>query len=277
MSSVDSDVPYRHTYFEPPKTFVKSAVRVLGVLEHFYRSRQPARAVEISRDLDLPVSSTKYLLTSLVEAGYLTFDKQSKKYFPSILFTGFASWLASIYPGGEALRMLARDVFERFGEMTSIMVQHEDHMRALVIETPNGSVPPAYDFRVRIPLFGSASGRIALAAHSDEEVGQLVRREARKLAPELRETYDRIPAEVREVRQRGFAVRSHTVLNGEARETFIALAVPVPVARQAPPMALGIMGEARRLAGRDAELAAQLSALVDNYREALGCSSETLP
>lgn len=270
MSSVDSDVPYRHTYFEPPKTFVKSAVRVVGVLEHFYRSRQPARAVEISRDLELPVSSTKYLLTSLVEAGYLTFDKQSKKYFPSILFTGFASWLASIYPGGETLRMLAREAFDQFGEMTSIMVQHEDHMRALVIETPNGSVPPAYDFRVRIPLLGSASGRIALAARSDEEIAALIKREARKLAPELRDAYDRIPAEVSEVRERGFAVRSHTVANGDSRETYLALAVPVPVVRTAPPMALGIMGEAHRLAGHEAEFAGQLTALVERYREMLG-------
>lgn len=269
MSSADNDVPYRHTYFEPPKTFVKSAVRVLGVLEYFYRDRQPARAIEIGRELDLPVSSAKYLLTSLVEAGYLTFDKQSKKYFPSILFAGFSSWLAGIYPSGEALRMLAKETREIFSEMTSIMVQHEDHMRALVIETGGTFVPAAYDFRVRVPLLGSASGRIALAASSDDEVSELVKREVRKLPPELREQYNRIPAEVREVRERGFAVRSHTVAEGDARETYLALAVPVPVARAAPPMALGIMGAEQHLAGREVELAGRLTTLVEKYRDAL--------
>ena len=254
----------RHHY-QPPKTFVKSAVRALAVLEFFYRRRQPARAVEIGEELELPVSSAKYLLTSLVEAGYLTFDKTSKRYFPSILLTGFASWLAGIYPSGEVLRSLARELHRQTGEIISVAVQHEQYMRALIIETESATTPPAYDFRVRIPLVGSASGGIALTAASDDQVGEIIDREVRKLPPEKRaDQAARILERVHRFRRQGYSVNF-----GEAAGDDIAVAVPLPRPQHTPPMALGIYGPRERLGGREAALAQILYAAIDRYRDSL--------
>lgn len=270
MGSTDSETSYSHTYYEPPKTFVKSAMRVLNVLEYFYRNRHPARAVDISRTLDLPVSSTKYLLTSLVDSGYMTFDKESKKYFPSILFTGFASWLSGIYPSGEILRKLARETHDQLGETISVTVQHEQHMRALIIEMDNTATPPAYDFRVRIPLVGSGGGLIALATLSDEEVIDCINRESGKLPPDRRQSrYDQILSDVRQARQRGYSVKQHTVsLDGQS-EILTVIAVPIPVADKAPPMVLAISTTNPDHRGRETELAAAMKNIVEKYRELL--------
>ena len=262
MSRQVDDIRY---LYDPPKTFVKSAVRAIAVLEFFYRTRKPAKAIEISDELEMPVSSTKYLLTSLVEAGYLTFDKITKQYFPSILLTGFASWLAGVYPSGETLRSLARELRAETGEIVSIAVQHEQYMRALIIETEYTATPPSYDFRVRIPLIGSASGGIALADKSDEEVFAIVDSEIRKMPPDLRT--DRVDQVLERIRQ--FRARGYSENFGESPEKGIAVAVPLPRSSSTPPMALGIYGPREILAGREAELAETMYAVIDRYRELL--------
>jgi DNA-binding IclR family transcriptional regulator len=259
-----------YSYYEPPKTFVKSAIRVINVLEYFYRDRQPARAVEISRELDLPVSSAKYLLTSLVESGYLTFDKSAKTYFPSILFSGFASWLAEIYPSGEVLRELAKEIHQELKDVVSIVVQHENNMRALIIEKDGSETPPAYDFRARIPMTGSASGSIALASKSDVEVAAVAAQESRKLPPNLRAVQgDQLLAQIRAVRQRGYAIKEHHVTLDGRLQSLIAVAIAIPVAPNYPPMALGICGSREKLLGREADVASAMQTIVEKYRSRL--------
>lgn len=270
MGNNEDNTAFSHTYYEPSKTFVKSAIRVLGVLEYFYRNRHPARAVDISRTLDLPVSSTKYLLTSLVDSGYMTFDKESKKYFPSILFTGFASWLSGIYPSGEVLRKLTREVHDQLGETISVTVQHEQHMRALIIEMDNTVTPPAYDFRVRIPLVGSGGGLMALTTLSDEEVIECINKEAGKLPPDQRQNgYDQVLSDVRQARQRGYSVKQHAVNFDGQSEILTVIAVSIPVADKAPPMVLAISTTRPDQRGKEAELATIMKNVVEKYRELL--------
>lgn len=259
-----------YSYYNPPKTFVKSAVRVMNVLEYFYRGRQPARAAEISRALDLPVSSTKYLLTSLVDSGYLTFDKVSKEYFPSILFAGFASWLAAIYPSGEILRTLARELQSVHGNTVYVVVQHDQYMRALIIETDSPTTPPAYDFRARIPLLGSASGLVALSARPDSEVADFVAQESRKLPPEFRADHtEQILTRIRQIRAQGYAVREHTLNLDGTTDAFMAVALPLPTDDKTPSMVLGICGPTSALAGTEAFLADAMKQAVDKYHGAL--------
>lgn len=270
MDNNEDNTAFSHTYYEPPKTFVKSAVRVLGVLEYFYRNRHPARAVDICRTLDLPVSSTKYLLTSLVDSGYMTFDKESKKYFPSILFTGFASWLSSIYTSGEVLRNLAREVHETLGDTISITVQHEEHMRALIIEMDNDATPPAYDFRVRIPLIGSGGGLVVLARLSDEEVIALINKESGKLPPDQRQNrHEQILSDVRQTRLRGYSLKKHIVnVTGEP-ETLSVISIPLPTPDKTPPMVLALSTTDPKLEGDEARLAATMKGIVERHQALL--------
>ncbi len=268
MKDIEENDNAVYSFYKPNKTFVKSAIRVINVLEYFYRDRQPSRAIEISRELDLPTSSTKYLLTSLVESGYLTFNKTDKTYFPSILFSGFASWLAEIYPSGEVLRRLAKDIHQQLGEIITITVLHENNMRALVIEKNSVKTPPAYDFRVRIPLIGSSSGAIALASKPDEEIMEIIKHESRKLAPHIRQTQeDYVLAQIKQVRDKGYSVKTYDFKEDHAMPSSIAVSIPLIMNHNAPPMALGICGSTDNLNGREGELAEKMNAILEQYRD----------
>src|SRR4051794_25350837 len=62
---------------------VKSASRVLDVLEYAQRCRKPFKAVCLRSEFDWPASSTQELLQTLVKSGYLVFNSKTKLYFPS--------------------------------------------------------------------------------------------------------------------------------------------------------------------------------------------------
>ena len=59
---------------EPSSASVKSAIRTLDVLEFLVAQRQPMAARDLSIALAIPVSSLSYLLTTLVDRGYLARD-----------------------------------------------------------------------------------------------------------------------------------------------------------------------------------------------------------
>ena len=74
---------------------IKSAVRVLSILEEFGRQRQPLRLKDIATGLGYPVSSAAALLKSLVSSGYLSFDRNSHYYYPTDKLPDLGTRLAS--------------------------------------------------------------------------------------------------------------------------------------------------------------------------------------
>src|SRR5688572_15495176 len=61
-----------------PSTPVKSALRTLDILELLAQQARPMTAQEIAVTLGIPVSSLSYLLSTLVERGYL--DRARREY-----------------------------------------------------------------------------------------------------------------------------------------------------------------------------------------------------
>ena len=61
----------------------KSAVRALRILEEFGAQKQPLRLKDVAINLHYPISSAAALLKSLVSCGYLSFDRNSRYYYPT--------------------------------------------------------------------------------------------------------------------------------------------------------------------------------------------------
>ena len=72
---------------------VKSAGRVLEVLELLGNVRKPLSASEIGRLLEYPKSSTNVLLKYLTNLGYLPFDPDTMHYLPSLRVTSLGAWI----------------------------------------------------------------------------------------------------------------------------------------------------------------------------------------
>src|SRR5439155_290487 len=77
----------------PSLAFVKSAGRVLQILELFDELQREARVSEIAERLGFPQSSTSMLLKSLAQLGYLDYDPGSRTFLPSPRVALLGAWL----------------------------------------------------------------------------------------------------------------------------------------------------------------------------------------
>ena len=71
---------------------VKSAQRVIDILELFESECRPLRVADIVERLGLPQSSVSMLLRTLVSRGYMEFDAATRQYCPSVRVAFLGDW-----------------------------------------------------------------------------------------------------------------------------------------------------------------------------------------
>ncbi|MFD0717015.1 IclR family transcriptional regulator [Paenibacillus sp. GCM10027626] len=156
-----------------PDARVKSADRVMDILELFSPTDEKYNLTEIAKLLDMPPSSTHLLLQNMLARGYLETD-ESGKYFRlgykifeiSNMFTKSTTLLSE---------------FERVGshaaaEMNeSVMLGIRTGDQLLYIAQKNPPDPRRFSiqFTQSLPLYASASGKIILSGLSDSAIRKL--------------------------------------------------------------------------------------------------------
>lgn len=241
---------------------VKSAVRVLEVLELFDRLQREASVGEIARELGYPTSSTSVLLANLLERGYLRHGADRRSYFPTPRVTVLGSWIEPLLqPQAEVMRMMA-ELGEATGETIILATPTRDQAQYLYV------VPATTTMRMHVgpgtmrPLVASGLGRILLSTLPDEKVRQVVmRHNDGPLAPEAgRVSLAALRRDLATIRARGYSV----VLKGVTRGAgLVGMLLPVELGGQ--PLAVGIGGWAREIRARQEDYVALLRAAVDRH------------
>ncbi len=222
---------------------VKSAVRVLEILEHFQQHRAPSQLKDICDALGYPQSSGTVLLKNLVSLGYLSYDRGSRCYFPTLKVAALGDWVEHALFGHGKIFEVMRDLHSATGEAVSVALQNDVYMQYIRI------IQSVHPLRFHVeegslrPLTLSATGWMLMATHPDKEVDRLIRR-ANIATPR---TEDRQPMElmmqrVREVRARGTAYAENVPLLGGA-----TLCVMLPLKVQGRPVVLGMGGALERI------------------------------
>ena len=79
---------------------IKSAVRVLEVLDFFRQHREPVSLKGIAEQLNYPASSATVLLKNLTAMGYLSYDRAARTYFPTLKVAALGDWISHELFGG---------------------------------------------------------------------------------------------------------------------------------------------------------------------------------
>lgn len=188
-----------------PPEVVKSAVRVLEILELFDRSKQAMMVGEIAAALQYPQSSTSALLRSLAKIGYLTYDIHKRTFIPTERVAFLGGWQSgSFFVDGPVVE-LTRRLSENTGLTASLFRRNHIQTQWLHTVEANGEACPS-SMHDTADLLRSSSGYVLLAALSERDILGLVRRinsEVDRLSMVLR------PADVLqridEVRRDGYA------------------------------------------------------------------------
>lgn len=243
---------------------VKSAQRVLDLLEFFAEERRPASVGVISGALGWPQSSTSVLLKSLSESGHLDHDARTGMYVPNVRIALSTAWIQQHLYSEQSLLQLMEKVHDQAGHTVMIGTRRGVHVRYLHVlqATREGR------FMARIgalrPLFRSAAGKMLLTTLTEREIAMLLRKaNALEVDPAHRLEFAAVCREADAHRRQGYAMSTGTSTPGA-----MALAVLIPVARDRDPMSLGLGGPLRDVKADRTRLAALLKEAVEPLRKA---------
>ena len=153
---------------------VKSAARVLRILEFFDRRRGAANVHAVAVALGYPASSTGALLRSLVATGYLHYDRTARTYAPTLRVTLLgADWVAPRLMGDGPLQRLMATLAERSGGTVALIARNGDRAEFIHVVGPRREGLAAGYGR---PLVSPCIGHALLAALPEKEVRGLLHR-----------------------------------------------------------------------------------------------------
>ncbi len=233
---------------------VKSALRVLELLEFFDDMERELTVMDIVRNLGYPQSSTTELLQTLVGAGFLSFNANGRTYRTTVRVALLGRRRSSeILLAGPTLRLM-----ERLSAITgeTIMLAARNGQFVQYIDVIQATNPRRVHMALGSarPLARSGTGYAMLSTLPDEEVVRVVIRHNAYVTDEAQKvSRQEVLETVAAVRARGYAVTRDLVRSGAG-----VIVAPLPQTGSGPALVVGIGCPTEVLEEREEELAAIL-------------------
>jgi IclR family transcriptional regulator, KDG regulon repressor len=237
-----------------PKSMVRSVRRAFDIFEVFARLRRPLSLKELTGELDCPSSSLADLLKTLSQIGCLSFDNETKSYFPTTRLSALGGWVnQTILPVADPYEALKRLGTETGGTILLGTPNDLEIQYLVILEGPNGA---HYRDKPngRRPLVKSGVGWVVLSNLNDDKIERIWRRSivsglvTRKELP-LATLQERIKF----CRSNGYVAARDSV-NPDAA----VVATSLPPFDDGRQLAIGIGGPADRIENNAANIAAML-------------------
>ena len=155
---------------------IKSAHRVLEILEYFDQDRRHATVMDMSRTLNYPQSSTSELLRCLTRLGYLHHNRVRRTYSPTTRVALLGSWVKpSLFRGGPVLSAID-EVAQLTNETVALSTSSNYVLQHLHVIHGRGENAIDAHGGDEEPLLHSAQGRLLLSSYRNEHVRSAVHR-----------------------------------------------------------------------------------------------------
>lgn len=201
---------------------VKSARRVLEILEFFEQVRRPACVSEIVSACGIPQSSASMLLQTLYRMGYVRWDSRSRTYALDLRLHMLGGWVHdSLLPRGN-LRGAMLQLAHATG--LSVVLGRPDGMYVMYshVEYGSGDRQGAVPVGAVRPILSTGLGITLLSASDDEHLGRIAATAlARGEAAAALRTVDDVFALKRKVRELGYAYSIRFQNPGRASLSFL--------------------------------------------------------
>ena len=250
---------------------VKSAERVVQVLELLAAQPQGLGFGEICEALSLPKSSAHALLSTLVTANFLRFDPATRCYHVGVrVFEVGQAFVQGLDVAREALPRLEA-LREAVNETAQLAIlEGVENVYVAKVEAPH-HLKLASGVGLRLPAHATALGKVLLSGLSDEEVRKRYEgRSLERFTDHTIGTVEELLAQLKQVRVVGFSLDEgeHTPgvhctavpIRNHREEVIAAMSVSVPTVRHSPETRLRILQALQQEAG--------------SLSRTLGCPSE---
>lgn len=241
---------------------VKSAARVVQIMEVFDEIRRETTVVELCSRLGYPQSSTSALLRTLVKVGFLTYDPYSRTYCPTTRAALLASWVNDQTFGEGVLNRMLNEIGHASGEMVLLSARHNLDVKHIHVIQARNRKHIQQTVGAQRRMISSGAGWTLLSTLPDAEVRRIVHvSNARLDEGEQPVSASWLLEQLRDIRRKGYCFVPDITKNGGS---IIAMPLVVP-GRQAQCFAVGIGGPTPVLQDREAELAAMLGQAIADH------------
>jgi DNA-binding IclR family transcriptional regulator len=216
---------------------VKSARRVLQILQYFNPERPEATVMDIARTLEFPQSSTTELLKALAQLGFLHYDRHRRIYRPTVQVALLGAWVQPyLFRQGHLLPMMDH-INALTGQMVALGTQVALNVQYIHV------IPSTSTMRMHIPqgavrpLLRSAHGKLLLSREMNDDILKLVHRINAEAPADQQVRPAQLMAEIDRIRQQGYALSTDIVTPGGGM-----VAVLLPPMESSQTLSLGIGG-----------------------------------
>ena len=214
-----------------PEKKIKSASRVLEILELFDEGRQEVTVMDVARSLDYPQSSTSELLACLVKQGYLVRDRSARTYRPTARVPLLGAWVQpSLFRHGKLLPMMD-ELHDDCGNpviLSSMVGVGLKHVHVV------GKVPSTLRAGTEHSLMHSPLAHALLSHSTREMTRKLIHRLNSETVETHRVRYEDFANGLDDVRKRGFSC-------GQVAPALAALGVLLPQTAGQELLSLGVI------------------------------------
>jgi DNA-binding IclR family transcriptional regulator len=235
---------------------VKSAGRALAILEFLDEIGRPATATEVRAALGFPASSASALLGSLVELGYLHYDRSRRNYRPTLRVGLLGDRSRNQGLAGHVQPML-EDITRRTGQLVVLGARCRLNAQYIQVVRASGSRPLRRG--TLAPLTRTAVGWMLMSRLNNDDILRIV---TRLNAAESRSRVSPagLLSQIAEVRESGFAY-----CFGQVTQNVGAISMSLPTATGEPPIVFAVSGSGQRFVEQRHDIVAIMRNGMEQY------------
>lgn len=223
-------------------SFVKSADRVLDILELFATEKEAMNLMEISRKLGLPTSSTYKILQNLLNRGYLETDKNEKMFRIGYKILEIATSYVQNTDLISEFHHIAQKIVDHINEAVFLSIRNGDKILYVAEKQSSHPVRFVSHMGMKLPLHSTAMGKILLSNLNNNELKTLYpNKEMGRMTENTISDLDQLIEQLDVIRQEGIAYSDGEAVQGvrcvaaairnAKGEAVAAMSISIPLSR----------------------------------------------
>lgn len=197
--------------------------RVVKLLDFLSKYKDGVGVYEISESIDLPLSTTHRMLSSLEENEFVVQDKITKKYKLGIRILSLAVNILNDMDIIKISMPIIEEISSKYGKLMFLSVLESD--RVICVDMVNNAQGMKFYVQVgsHMPVYCSASGKSIVAYQDDKKIDEILESEKRRKLTKNTKLNDKdIKNDLKMVRESGYAVCDEEMELG-----VVALSTPI--------------------------------------------------
>lgn len=156
----------------------QSGEKMLRIMEFLSRQREPARLIDISKNLKINESTALRFLTTLIDNGYVEQDKETSKYYMTLKLCALSARITENINLRTVVAPYMKEISEMFGETVCLAIEKDMKVVYIdVLESHNSIIRSMQRIGSIAPMHCTGIGKLLLLNYSEEEIDKLIARE----------------------------------------------------------------------------------------------------